>query len=238
MKISDYSEFCELWQNTHDSMSAGKKINESAMIMIFEDLENYPLELIKQCLKHHRRAAQFAPTVFDIVQLMSINKPKHIGAEEAWAKALPMLGNDNDSFIVTKEIIEAMTLAESLWESGDKFSAARAFKEKYAQLIKCDSSPVYYVSLGCNKGSRVLVVNEALRLNLIAKDEADTFLLGCDTKPLEKPADFDLRMAELKRTLSRVSLVKTVHKQSAQRQKRLRKEASKAIKTLLERGGL
>ena len=238
MTDNDFIPFCEVWTATHDVMPFGKVFNQKHMTMIFEDLENYPLDIIKQAIKRHRQTAKAAPTVNDIIELVNSLKPRHIGVEEAWAKALPMLGNDNDSFIVTKEIIEAMALAESLWESGDKFSAARAFKEKYIQLTKCDSSPVYYVSLGSNKDGRALVVNEALRLNLIAKDNADTLLLGCDTKPVEKPANFDLRVAELKRSLNKVSLVKTAHKQSAQRQQRLRKAANKAIAVLREGGDL
>jgi len=236
---TDFVPFCEVWTATHDVMPFGKVFAQKHMIMFFEDLENYPLDVIKQALAKHRKTAKAAPAVNDIIEIINnAHGSKHIGAEEAWAKALPMIGNDNDSFITTKEINEALSLAEPLYLAGDKFSSARAFKEKYSSLIKCDSRPDYYVSLGYDKDKRVSAVNTALRLNLIAKDEADTLLLGCDTKPLEKPADFDLRMAELKRTLNRVSLVKTVHKQSAQRQKRLRKEASRAIKTLMERGDL
>jgi hypothetical protein len=183
-KANEFIPFCELWTATHDIMAAGKVFKQNHMILIFEDLEHYRLDVIKQAVKRHRQTAKFAPTPNDIIEIIEdVVGNKHLGVEEAWAKALPMIGDDDSSFIVTKEIMEALGIAESLYHDGDRFSAARAFKEKYASLIKNAPAPEWFVTLGDDKQQRIEVINEASKLNLLASNHADQLLLG-----LNKPS--------------------------------------------------
>lgn len=59
-------------------------------------------------------------------------------------------------------------------------AAARAFKEKYSELVKTAHAPVWFVSLGDNPEKRRLATNEAARLNLITSKQAEQLLLGTD----------------------------------------------------------
>ena len=189
-KQTDFIPFCELWTGTHDIMAGGKVFSQKHMVMIFEDLEDYSLHIIEQAVKRHRKTAKFAPTPNDIIEIIEgARSNKHIGVEEAWAKALPMIGDEDGSFAVTQEILAAKSLAEGLYLAGDKFSAARAFKEKYAELIKQSPEPVWFVSLGDNPEKRIEAANEAKKLNLISKQAADSIKLG-----LDKP---DVTLAQL-----------------------------------------
>lgn len=146
MNIDDYEDFCELWIATQDTMAGGKKLSEAAIEMVFDDLEEYPLDIIRQCLKRHRKTAQFAPTVFDVTSMINESKGnKHLGVEEAWALAQLMFDESN-MVIATPEIFSAWCVASDT----DKYSAARAFKEKYAALIKTPSYPEWKNYGGCH----------------------------------------------------------------------------------------
>lgn len=175
---SDFIPFCELWTATHDIMAGGKTFQQNHMIMIFGDLEDYPLDIIRQAVRQHRRIAKFAPTPNDIIDMIENAKGgNHLGAEEAWALAQGLYDESN-TVIVTKEIMRAWVLASEL--GNDKFSASRAFKEKYSALIKTALDPVWFPTLGTNTELRKLAFESAVSAKRLTQERVNQLSLGLD----------------------------------------------------------
>lgn len=176
---TDYRDFKEVWTNAHAVMAAGNKnFSEIAIESIFDDLEDYPLELIKQCVKRHRKTAQFAPTPFDIITMINESKGnKHLGVEEAWAIA-QQLFDERATVIITNEIMTAYSVSQSL--SPDKTAMRMAFKEKYSELVKNATPAKWWATQGTDKDLRISAIKEAVSIGRLSHEAANTICLGYD----------------------------------------------------------
>ena len=147
MTIDDYEQFCELWMTTHETMAGGKTLSAAAIEMVFEDLEDFPFEVVKQAVRKYRKTSQFAPTTFNIIEIIKRdNGLSHLGAEQAWAIAQGFF-DESHTVIATQEIMSAWCVASEV----DKYSAAKVFKETYGSIVNPESIPVWTVYHGSKR---------------------------------------------------------------------------------------
>lgn len=178
---NDFVPFCELWTATHDVMPFGKVFAQKHMVLIFEDLENFPLDIIKQAVKRHRQTAKAAPAVNDIIEIINdANGSKHLGVEEAWALAQNLF-DENATVVITDEIMAAWGVAECVYP--DKIGARMAFKEKYLAIIKTAPEPKWWATQGDSREQRVSAISQAVDLGRLTHERASQLCLGYD-KPV------------------------------------------------------
>lgn len=160
---SDFSEFQEAWSSAHETMAAGKALSQKAMSSIFDDLEDYPLHIVLGALKVHRKTAKFAPTVFDIMEIIKDRTgAKHVGVEEAWTIAVESF-DEYSTVVWTKEIAEARGIASDLYQR-DKVAARMAFKDAYSRIIKTAHDPKWFTTIGFDPQRRHDAVAAAVLL--------------------------------------------------------------------------
>lgn len=252
MNLEQYDEFCELWIATHEAMAGGKSFSGAALEMIFEDLEEYPLEVIKAALRKFRKSEKFAPTPFDIITMIKAQYGLlHIGVEEAWAIAQGF-ADEHNTVIATPEIFAAWGIAENT----DRYSQAKAFKEKYSELMKTESRPQWRVYEGspmpvAGDYPRQPVLFNPERLKSLADYDRLAFnnrlalsappettmkkLIEDANKKTGNVVDLQLRFAMLKEAINGGLSLKKSPKQLAKRhEKWIRKVAKQNIATLKE----
>ncbi len=102
------------------------------------------------------------------------------GPDVAWTKALESL-DEAKTIVWTDEAVAAMAVAQPALDFGDKFTAARAFKDHYARAVEKakaeERMPRYWTSLGTDPEHRVHAVNQAAGL-LQLKPEQSHALVG------------------------------------------------------------
>lgn len=177
MNKNEFVEFSEAWAISQELGMGGKTYGKAAIVEMFEMLESFPLADVKSALRQHRLNEKFAPTLHDIV---SILKPKgkslHLSADEAWAIALRSMDED-DTVIVTKEMLKARTAAWDIYASGDQVGARMAFRAAYEREIEDAGEPAWIVSEGFDKKRRLEAVQKAVQQGLLPKDSENKCLL-------------------------------------------------------------
>ena len=103
-----------------------------------------------------------------------VEKDNWLTVEQAWSIAIDSM-DDAKTVIWCDEIAQALTAVESLLDMGDKFSAARAFKDHYAGLVERAKaefrSPKMYASLGDDKEHRIIAVEHAQQTGMLKLDK-------------------------------------------------------------------
>jgi hypothetical protein len=183
MTKDDFAEFGAFWQDVHNSMSAGKTFTESTMQFVFEILEPYPLELIKQAVKQHARGEKFAPQPSDIINLLEMGNKRPL-SDEAWSR----VPKDNlTSEWLTIEMLAAWSGVCEMYQT-DKVGARMAFKATYERLCAenvLQGKPIeWQFSAGDDKHERREKVLEGMRRGYITRERA-TALLPSHTTPTD-----------------------------------------------------
>lgn len=162
MTKNEFGKFCEVWAVGQELGVNGKIFSKAAMIALFEDLERYALEDINQALICHRRQNKYAPSVNDIIEILS---PKatttHIGCEEAWTIAINAF-DENATVVITQELFDAKVAAQPCWDMCDQIGARMAFKEVYNRKLTTAGPVKWFVNAGMDKSQTVHVVKEAI----------------------------------------------------------------------------
>lgn len=70
MKKNDFDKFCEAWTIANELSVNGRIYSKAAMLIQFEDLEEYSLENINQALIRHRKKNKYFPTTSDVVEIL------------------------------------------------------------------------------------------------------------------------------------------------------------------------
>lgn len=170
MKPNDFKIFCDEWCLAQELGVNGKVLSDQAMRRVFEALMDYPLPAVCRAIKKHNESNRYAPVLADITGILDAGKPKHLGANEAWALALRSM-DEAETVVLTDEILKARALAWEVWASGDEVGARMAFREAYERETANAGKPVWKVSLGFDTGRRDGAVRLAVEQGLLPKSE-------------------------------------------------------------------
>lgn len=174
---NDEAEFYTVLLHTCQACQPNAKpLTVEAMNMIFEDLRDYPLELVKKALQAHRRdkdRGQWLPNAAHIEHQIDIRRVvKWISADEAWAK---MPKTEGQPALLNDVTVQALAAAQPFLEQlprPDMVAARMAFKGCYERLVERAKLerrvPVYFISPGGSIEEQQQVQDEAVRMGLLA----------------------------------------------------------------------
>ncbi len=181
MQKHEFKMFAERWADVHDIMPGGKVFSQRTMTIVFEALEEYPLEVIFQAIKIHTKQGRFAPVPGDIVEIIAGRTgQKHIGSDEAWGLVLESL-DENSTVVITKQIAEARGLVMEIYHSGDTIGSRMAFKDAYNRIIATAEKPVWFISSGFDAAGRADAVQKAINLGRLPASAAGKYLIEAPT---------------------------------------------------------
>ncbi|RNM07963.1 hypothetical protein [Dickeya undicola] len=175
-------EFAELMKATLSVY--GKDSSKPVIRLYWNAVGTFDIALIRQALSQwitDPEQGQFAPKPADIIRNIQniIGRPSWIGANEAWAIALPAQDEAN-TVVWTAEIAEAWRIASPIMAGGDRVGARMAFISVYERLINTAKAtgvlPVWTVSEGWNKETLPGAVQHAVNAGLLPAPEADKYL--------------------------------------------------------------
>lgn len=179
MHNDDFDAFAALLDTTYDLIGVGpaKIISPAAKAMFFQDLQRYPLNLIEAALAAHRmdpERGRFTPKPADIAsQIERRRAVQWLGADEAWAQVPKIEGQPG---ILNDCTAQALAVAAPLLAEGDDIAARMAFKDTYNRLMSRAKlerrGPVYFVSPGGSFEEQQSVIQEGVRLGLLAAPKA------------------------------------------------------------------
>lgn len=175
MKTSDYQQFSEMWGTANEIAANSKVLSNNAMMQVFSVLQNYTLQQIKTALFTHSKINKFAPTPADIVKIIEGDNV-HISSDEAWAIALKAF-DETDTVILTREILEAKSAVQEIYDSGDTVGARMAFRTAYDRIVKNSPKPVWIVSLGDDQAKRIEAVVQAIAIGRLPPGTEQKYLL-------------------------------------------------------------
>ena len=176
MDKSDYAEFRDLWNSAHEVQASGKVFGKNAMAMIFESLAEYPLNMVSHAILLHCKKNKYAPTPADIIEIIKDHSGiPQVGPEEAWAIARASM-DERMTTVVTEAIVEARSVSQPIFESGDSIGARIAFKETYLRIVKANPCQSWFISPGTDKTTTLPVINNAIRLGRLPVETASKFL--------------------------------------------------------------
>lgn len=195
---TDYDKFAELLDLTYDMIGVGpaKIISPAAKAMFFTDLERYPLDLIEASLAAHRQdpeRGKFTPKVADIAhQIERRRKISWLSADEAWAQVPKTEGQPG---LLNDITAQALAVADQFLAlpKPDLTAARMAFKGCYERLVERAKlerrGPVYFVSPGGSFEEQQAVVDEGVRIGLLAapRTEPAPLLETAQRTPGAKP---------------------------------------------------
>ncbi|HEY8157302.1 MAG TPA: hypothetical protein VIF10_01240 [Methylobacter sp.] len=184
MEKQDFRRFAEKWADVHEAMAGGKTLSQRAMTVVFDALEEYPLDMVFQAIKLHSKKSKFAPTPNDIIEIISgCTGQKHIGADEAWGLVLDSF-DENSTIVVTQEILEARGLVMDIYQTGDITGTRMAFRDTYNRIIAATSDkPVWRISLGpgaerlAGNTQQFAAVQKAIGLGRLPAGAADKYYI-------------------------------------------------------------
>lgn len=159
----------------------GTELKPAALMLMVDDLSEYPLDSVLAALKKCRREVSGRLTLDKIID--RINAADGFpGADEAWAL---MSRPEDDTIVIIQEMAEAMQVARPLLNEGDNTAARMSFRETYTRIVNEARAnhikPKWFVSLGHDKLGRAQPVADAIRAGKIGIDHAIS-LMGPDEK--------------------------------------------------------
>ena len=144
--------------------------SDDRMDMWCRGLERFPDGAVRRSVANHIMTNKFKPQLADIVQGCNAQQENlWLGAEEAWA-TVPK--HESETALMTKEVAEALGIAQTLLDDGDRIGARMSFKDAYTRLVERSKAlgkkPEYFVSLGTDPVSRINALADGVRTNKIA----------------------------------------------------------------------
>lgn len=153
--------------------------------LFFAALGKYSMDQVREAMAHHLQDpvdGKFSPKPADLIRQIEGVKAEdgRPGKDQAWSIALCSL-DDDETVLLTPEILAALDTAKPLLEMRDKVAARMAFVEVYEKLVaraRGEGRPVEVtISLGDDKARRQLAVEDGLRRGMLTSAQAEPHLL-------------------------------------------------------------
>lgn len=149
-------------------------LSEAAIDIFIDDVADVSFDSVMLAMASARRQCRSRISIGDIMQQLQ-NMDGRPSAEEAWGIASQVM-DEAATVVWTNEIAEAWQIAYPLLEMGDKFSAARAFKEKYEQVVsnaRLTRRPAQWLAnIGTDQGLRQHAIEQAVNERKLSPDHA------------------------------------------------------------------
>lgn len=161
-----------------------RQITSGFVDIFFSALGQYPLAVVREALNRHLQdpeGGRFAPKPADLIRQVVTAKASdgRPGRDEAWAIAQKAV-DENETVVVTEEILGALEVARPLIEMRDKVAARMAFVESYDRLVgekRAAGVPFeWMVSLGDDKSKRSTAIQAAKVSGLLPAPRANALL--------------------------------------------------------------
>ena len=178
----DKHQFAEIYRGV--CATYGREASKEAMRIAWNALAAYDIQQVTGAYTAHLMRSRFMPTPADIIGAIQDNTPamRRPGADEAWAL---MPRDETDNVVWTEEMAYAWSVASGLVnpltvERPDWIAARMAFKDAYNRAVETSRAQgkpaTWTVCRGTRKDNLEDVLNEAMRLGYISRDEAKPHL--------------------------------------------------------------
>lgn len=158
-------------------LANGSALSESALFVFLDDVSGYPFDAVMTAIARVRRQGK-KMTSGDVMRHLD-NMDGRPSTEESWGIASQVL-DEQITVIWTTEMAAAWDVAQPLLEMGDRFSAARAYKERYASLVEearlCRVAVHWTANIGTDASSRQRAIEEAVAQQKISAEQAVVLL--------------------------------------------------------------
>ena len=152
------------------------QVSHQQLRLFFTLFSDYSIDEFEKACFDFMLKGRFFPAPADLIDLIPASKAaQHVSAEEAWAIALEAM-DECSTVVVTNEILEAKTICQDVYDSGDRVGARMSFKDTYNRIIKTASKPVWRVSEGYDKARREDAVRKAVALGRLSQSDASRYL--------------------------------------------------------------
>lgn len=158
-----------------------KEITKETLVIWWAALKPHSIEMVREALSRHvqdKDRGRFAPKPADVIAMIDRMQPDgRPTADEAWA-LYPR--NEADSAVLNDEICAAYQTVTYLVDEGDTIAARMAFKDAYNRIVEqarnAGTKPKWFASLGHSVDGRKKALDEAVRMNRITHDYAQSLL--------------------------------------------------------------
>lgn len=155
----------------------GQTITPSALLVMADDLSEYPPESVVQALRKVRRECR-RMTLADIIDRMESSDGRP-SADEAWMTAL-VAEDESMTVIWSEETQQAFEVARPALAINDKIGARMAFKAAYDRLVAIareNKRPAQWsASLGWDVEARTVALENAVRCGRLPASQASGLL--------------------------------------------------------------
>ncbi|CNL90266.1 Uncharacterised protein [Yersinia enterocolitica] len=226
--LSDFEQE-ELSSRLHATAEAlGHEIKSSLVMLMVDDLSDYPYDEICKALARVRKEHVGKLTLKAIIDRMQ--KPgTRPAANEAWALSLPAQDESN-TVVWTDEMSQAWAVALPVLESGDKVGARMAFIQTYERLVTIaeaeNKSPCWRVSQGWDTEKRVQAITTAQNAGLLPAPIANKYLPSPNVSNVQPSKNGQARVQSYVSALL-ADIQQSREQRIREHQKRLAREQSK-----------
>lgn len=175
MRSTDFDEFADVWTGAWEAV--GRNLTPRAVLASFEALAEYEFADIRRAVMIHAKGAggKQPVTASDIVSILGA-ADGHPGAEEAWGIVSTIMGNEDDTAIITDPMREAWAACSSIFDLGDEIGARMAFREAYnrhVNLARQQGQPVrWQVVQGQDRYLRETRIRAAIQVGRLQERDA------------------------------------------------------------------
>lgn len=150
----------------------GTMLSEAAARVLLADLAEFSDDQLLAALTRCRKELKGRLTVADIIARIPGGHPT---PEEAWSMVAHVVGDENETAVVTEPMLAAMIAADRL--AHDKISAHKAFVEVYKrELAEAAPTPKWIIAAGWDAKRRNEAIERAVVQGKITEKTRDRAL--------------------------------------------------------------
>ena len=142
----------------------GSKLSAEGWELWWRMMAPYSIQQFKQAMTAHLAASVYSPKPADIIQAIKAQDGRP-GSDEAWQLALQAM-DEYATVVWTDEIAQAKSVADAIWQEGDKVGARMAFRQRYETLVSearaAGTKPNWQPTMGFDKAGRLDAVQRAV----------------------------------------------------------------------------
>lgn len=184
-----------------------KQVDREVIDVWWNIFSKYEFDQVRQAFSIHIEQDKFAPRPASITAILI--KPVPDGrpsSDEAWA-VIPR--DENTSVVMTEEMAEAYGIAKPLLDVNDQIAARMSFKAAYERIVEANRrdgiEPIWFPSLGHDKGGRDQAITEAVRMGRLSAEHMKSIAVKPEIMAIEDKTD--MSPEKVKANLARLKML-------------------------------